>query len=247
VYEIVIASLMGGLLGSAHCVGMCGGFAATIGSTGIPLWPSLWRQLAYSAGRIFTYSFLGAIAGAAGAYLGRYETPLLAVQQWFSLLAGVIMIGVGLSVLGVVRLRWVWSVGVGASLTPIFNHFLNTRRSTGFFLAGLANGFLPCGLVYAFLTKALSVADVWSAMAVMAAFGLGTAPAMIAIGCGARLLAHQARAKVYRVAACFVLVFGVVTVKRAFPGPDGAACHDVTAPAATGSVTRSVNVLLHNR
>lgn len=224
--------LVGGFLGSAHCLGMCGGFAAAIGAAEIPLRHTLARQLVYTLGRIFTYAFLGAVGAAAGVYLARYRTPLIGIQQAFSILAGVIMILVALSVLGVLKLRSVFPSGVGALLTPVFTHFLNARGWTGFFLAGLANGFLPCGLVYAFLAQAVASGDVRTGFVSMAAFGLGTGPAMIAIGCGSTLLSHRARLRVYRVAACFVLAIGVVTIKRALPATGAAATceHEVVAP-----------------
>ena len=52
--------LLGGVLGSSHCVGMCGGFALSIGATAPNVMQNLTRQLIYSAGRVFTYGFLGA-------------------------------------------------------------------------------------------------------------------------------------------------------------------------------------------
>ena len=58
---------MSGLMGSAHCAGMCGPFAAMIASTNGG--SNLLRQLTYSVGRLFTYAWLGAIAGFAGQQL----------------------------------------------------------------------------------------------------------------------------------------------------------------------------------
>ena len=60
---------LGGLLGSAHCVGMCGGFAVSIGIGSRGLASNLRRQLVYTAGRIFTYSFFGIVAGYAGLWI----------------------------------------------------------------------------------------------------------------------------------------------------------------------------------
>jgi sulfite exporter TauE/SafE len=225
--QAALVFLVGGFLGSAHCLGMCGGFAAAIGATDIPFWPVFLRQVVYTLGRVFTYAFLGAMGAAAGVYLARYEIPLVSAQQAFSILAGVIMIFVALSVLNVLRLKWLFPQGLGAMLAPAFAHFLNARGWVGFFLAGLVNGFLPCGLVYAFLAKAAGSGHVMTGFTAMAAFGLGTAPAMIAIGCGSRLLSYKARLTVYRLAACFVLVIGVMTIKRAIPSGEGAApCHE---------------------
>jgi hypothetical protein len=210
----LVAIFFGGVLGSAHCLGMCGGFAMAIGATKQPLWPMLSRQLAYTSGRIATYAFLGAIAAFAGLYLSRFQGSLLGAQRAFSILAGVIMLYVGLGVFGLIP----WNRKPGAGLlAPLFAHFINARGRGGFFLAGLANGFLPCGLVYAFLAAAAATSDIPRGMLIMICFGLGTAPAMIALGCGTGLLSRTARVRVHRLAAAFVILLGGVTIWRGVP------------------------------
>jgi hypothetical protein len=225
----LLAVFAGGVLGSAHCVGMCGGFAAAIGATHRPFWPTFGRQIVYSVGRICTYGFLGAVGGSAGLYLSRFRTPLVSAQQVFSILAGVIMLYVGLSVLGVIRLpRRGASTGQGF-LPSLFTHFLNAKGPWSVFTAGLATGFLPCGLVYSFLAMAVATGNLVHGGLLMICFGLGTTPAMVLIGCGSGLLSHAARARIFRVAAGIVVVLGVVTIARAFPAQEGDCCHPGTA------------------
>jgi hypothetical protein len=217
--------LAGGLLGSGHCIGMCGGFAATLGAQTVPMRSIVARQLAYGCGRVFTYAFLGAVGGAAGLYLSRFRLPLFATQQLFAVLAGVVMILVAAPVLGLPAIRWNPLGRFALSLGPVFARFYHMRSRTGYFLAGIANGFLPCGLVYAFLAKAIADHDVLAGWVSMAAFGIGTLPAMTAVGCGTRVMSHAVRAKVYRVAAVLVLALGVVTIGRAFAvSPDAPCC-----------------------
>lgn len=222
-----IAPFLLGLLGSAHCIGMCGGFAAAIGATRQPLWPALARQLVYSAGRVFTYAFLGAVGGFIGIYLSQYGTTLVSAQRVFSMLAGLIMILVGASVLGLFRLGWFRSIGLSELAAPMFARFLNTRGWGGFFLAGLANGFLPCGLVYAILATAVAAQDMGKGAIIMVAFGTGTIPAMVAIGCGAMLLGRAVRERIFKVAACLVLAMGVVTIARAWPTSESCCDHEL--------------------
>lgn len=224
------AVLVGGLLGSAHCIGMCGGIAAALGTLDIPMRPLVLRHLAYNVGRVFTYAFMGAMAGAAGLWLGQYRLPMVAAQQVFSILAGVIMLAVGLNVLGILRFPRAWALP--ELLSPLFTALLNARSPGGFFLAGLANGFLPCGLVYAFVAMAAANGTVLGGGVLMAAFGLGTIPAMLAVGCGSRLLTHSARLRVYRIAAVLIVLLGGVTVARAFTAPSGA-CHNTTGHASS--------------
>lgn len=223
-YELATIFTLG-LLSSAHCVGMCGGFAATIGATAKNFRANFLRQLIYSVGRVFTYVFLGACGGYVGLRLSGYQNELLTIQQIFSVVAGVVMILVGASVLGLIRLRWLSMSGPCGVFIPMFKHYLESKNVIGFFLAGIANGFLPCGLVIAFLAKAVSTGEVMRGMAIMAAFGLGTMPAMIAIGCGSALISHKIRIKVFRVAACLIIITGVVTISRGMPGK-AESCHD---------------------
>ncbi len=225
-----LAITAGGFLGSAHCIGMCGGFACAVGASRAPFWPLFARQLLYNTGRVFTYAFLGALAGSSGLYLSRYRLGPVNPQQAFSLLAGSIMIAIGLSTLGLVRLPQSWSAATSRLFAPFFAYFLNARGWFGYFLAGLANGFLPCGLVYAFLAMAAAAQDSPRGALVMVFFGLGTMPAMLAIGCGSRWLTQTTRLRVYRIAAVFVVVLGSVTLYRGWPGEGATCCHSPDAP-----------------
>ena len=208
-------------MGSAHCIGMCGGFAVAIGASDIPLRRILMRQGLYSAGRVCTYAFLGAVGGFAGLYLSGVKTPLIGAQHIFSFLSGLVMLVVGLSVLSPFRFHWKWLAIITGWIAPIFCRLLGARGRLGFFIAGLANGFLPCGLVYAFLAGAVASSDLLRGMLLMTFFGLGTLPAMIAVGCGGKVLSHTARLRAYRVAACMVIIYGVVTITRAFQPEEG--------------------------
>jgi len=229
----LLAVFGGALLGSTHCIGMCGGFAAAIGTTRRSLRPAIVRQLIYTCGRIFTYAFLGAIAGFAGQWLGQFETPLLGAQRAFSIIAGVVLLVVGVAALGVFPKRVGRNSIVGRLFAPIYAHLLNAEGNTAYFAAGIATGFLPCGLVYAFLALAVASADVTYGMLTMICFGLGTAPAMIAIGCGSSFLTRTARARVFRVAGALMIVMGAVTIYRAIPH-ESACCEPARARASAG-------------
>jgi sulfite exporter TauE/SafE len=220
-----LAITAGGFLGSAHCIGMCGGFACAVGAGRARFWPLFARQLIYNTGRVFTYVFLGALAGSTGLYLSRFRLGPVNPQQAFSLLAGAIMIFIGLATFGLVRLPSGWSAATSRLFAPLFAYFLNARGWFGYFLAGMANGFLPCGLVYAFLAMAAATQDGPRGALVMILFGLGTMPVMLAIGCGARMMTRSARMRIYRVAAVFVVVLGSVTLYRGWPSDGTACCH----------------------
>jgi len=220
----LLVIFVAGLLSSAHCIGMCGGIAAALGATPRSWSASIARQLVYGLGRVTTYAFLGAVGGFAGLYLSQFDGGLLTAQQVFSILAGVLMVVIGASVLGLLRpLRW-RVLDVGVLLGPAFAQLLNARRTGGYFLVGLANGFLPCGLVYAFLARAVSTGRMAEGAMTMLAFGLGTLPAMTAVGCGSTLIGHAARRRVFQLAACLVIVAGAVTIVRGLPGSAPSCC-----------------------
>jgi len=207
---------VGGLLGSSHCIGMCGGFALSIGSGAKRLTANLNRQLAYSAGRITTYSFGGAVAGFAGLRLTHGPRSFVNFQAGLSIAAGALLVVQGLYAAGVLPRRRVKGTAGACLSRTLFASFLTAPGLTNTFLAGLMTGFLPCGLVYAYLTLAVSSGHVASGMAMMAAFGLGTVPVMVATGCGGSLLNLAARRYLFNVAAWCVVLTGVVSLARGF-------------------------------
>lgn len=226
-----LAVLAGGFLGSAHCVGMCGGFAAAVGAGDRPFWPVFARQLVYNGGRVFTYAFLGVLAGAGGLYVSRWTVAGLTAPQMLSLLAGILMLCIGASALGLFGRARGGATTPGGLFAPLFSYFLNARGWAGYFAAGLANGFLPCGLVYSFVALAASRGTVVDGALLMSVFGLGTLPAMLAMGCGSTLLTHTARQRIYRLAAVLVIAMGCVTIWRGWPS--GESCHDAGAAVST--------------
>lgn len=213
-----LAVFAGGLLGSSHCVGMCGGFVMLVGGSRRPSRAAVLRQLVYASGRLFTYTFLGAMAGFAGMRLVSWPTTLINVQRAFSITAGAVMIAIGLLTIGVLRIPVRAMPRIEAIVVPAFRHFLIPMNGRTVFLAGLANGFLPCGLVYAFLAMSLAAAQPLQGALLMLAFGLGTVPALTLLGCGSAMIAQHTRAKVRRIAAVVVVLSGAVTVYRAMPG-----------------------------
>ncbi|HVA45579.1 MAG TPA: sulfite exporter TauE/SafE family protein [Pirellulales bacterium] len=205
---------VGGLLGSSHCVGMCGGFAISIGAASANWRVNLARQLVYSLGRIFTYSSAGAMAGYGGWRLARSLPPLVHAQSWLAVLAGVLLVIQGLAASGL--WRRVLSHGKHHSCLSagLFAPFLTAPRLTNVFLAGVLNGLLPCGLVYAYLALATSTESMLSGLTHMFLFGLGTLPIMVLAGCGGSLLSLAGRRRLLHLAACCVIITGGLSISR---------------------------------
>lgn len=216
VWELPLV-FMSGVLGSVHCIGMCGAISATmnLGTTGLR--SSLARQLLWSSGRVFTYTFLGMLCGFAGASLSNSQllasrSDGVAVQAAFAIFAGLLLVVQGLFSGGWIRRK---PKAAGACLTAsVFGKFLRGGSRTGVFVAGVLTGFLPCGLVYSFLALAVAATSIWKGMLVMAAFGLGTVPVMLVTGAGLTMASLKLRAQLMRIAAVCVLVTGLLTTGR---------------------------------
>lgn len=205
---------LGGLLGSSHCLGMCGGFALMLGIDRPSIARNLAAQLIYSVGRIFTYSTLGAIAGYGGLWLSATASQWINVSACLCLLAGVFLISEGLAAAGF-RLFGRTTVSVtGCLMGKQFASLLKAPGLQTSFIAGILTGFLPCGLVYAFLSLAATTQHVGWGAATMTAFGLGTVPLMVAAGVGMSFLKLATRRRLLQVAACCVVVTGLLTVAR---------------------------------
>jgi hypothetical protein len=206
---------VGGLLGSSHCVGMCGAFALSIG-LGMPsAAANARRQLMYSLGRVFTYSFAGAAAGFAGMRLQRFSIPAFHAQTGLALVAGTLLVVQGLHSAGVLAaFRKKPSAAAYCPSQSLFRSFLMAPGWHNAFVAGLLTGFLPCGLVYTYLVVAAGTGNTLTGALVMALFGAGTVPLMVLSGVGTSLVTINGRRYLLRAAAFCVIATGVITITR---------------------------------
>lgn len=213
-----------GLVSSLHCVQMCGpivlsysvaldSLAKTPGSNLVS--PALANHLAYNAGRIVTYSALGALAGLAGQSLGVLGR-IAGVSHGLAIISGALMILVGISMLGVIPSRLLAQnlFRIPSSFMKKVGRLLSAPGPRHRFFLGLALGFLPCGLIYAALLKAMATGSPWAGATTMLAFASGTAGALLALG----VLSSAIRMRVNRwgsqLAAAGVTLLGVVLVWR---------------------------------
>lgn len=207
--------VIGGLLGSAHCLGMCGPLAISL-SAGAPRGSNIfYRQLFFSFGRVFTYCFCGALAGFGGAWIIAQDGRLVMSQAILAVIAGVLLIAMGLVTAGVLpspmqRVLGGLPCGAGSWLKT----FLAAPGISGPLLAGMFTGFIPCGLVYAFLVKAASTGTVGQGLLTMLAFGVGTVPMMTTVGYSGQFLSAIGRARLFRLAAWCIVVTGLISVAR---------------------------------
>ncbi|MCP5160526.1 MAG: sulfite exporter TauE/SafE family protein [Hahellaceae bacterium] len=186
----LIAAFLIGLLGSSHCLLMCGGLASAL-SLKLPITEfrngSHYLQIiTYNSGRISSYTLAGLVGG--------FLISLVADQALFIItlvrtVAAALLIFTGLYIAGwssqLVKIerfgQKFWNIIKPDTSTP------TARRSI--FILGVIWGWLPCGLVYSTLVwSALDTSPYLSSLK-MLFFGLGTLPAMISTG----LLASSVR------------------------------------------------------
>jgi len=209
-----------GLLGGAHCVGMCGGFvlmySAELGAPGGGNGPAkrAASHAAYNLGRILTYSVVGGFMGYAGTFV-ESAGRLRGVQGLVLLIAGGLMVLMGLNLLGVIGgAGWLDSAGIASKgrFGRAFRSLMQRRGVSAVFGLGLLLGLIPCGLSYTMEIKAASSGGFWQGFSLMTAFGLGTAPALLGVGLFYQLLEAGMRSWIYRLAAVLVLVIGLKTL-----------------------------------
>jgi sulfite exporter TauE/SafE len=170
--------------------------------------------VAYTAGRVFTYGVLGAVAGFCGARLLHIVPALVNIPAILAIIAGVLLVVQGLRATGLFRWRGIASTAAPCLAGGLLSSFLRQRDVTGALLAGVLTGFLPCGLLYGMLALAMSTHSVLLGGAVLAVFGLGTAPGMILAGASGRLITLATRRWIYAAAAWCLVLTGAVSVAR---------------------------------
>lgn len=203
-----------GLLGGAHCVGMCGGFVLALGTTSDG-GTGLTRQTCYFIGKTLTYTLMGAAVGLVGSTVG---AAFAGVQDAISIVAGGVMLVVGLGLVGV--LRRVGAFGVLMN-RPLFRraarYFTRKRTWAGALGAGLLNGLLPCGMVYGMLAMAAASGTLLGGALTMFVFGIATVPALFVLGLAGHLLRPAWRHRLHVAGGAVVIVLGLITVLRGTP------------------------------
>jgi sulfite exporter TauE/SafE len=210
---LLAAAFGAGLLGSAHCLGMCSGISglyaagATIASfrAQVPL------AIAYNVGRVLSYTFLGVtVATIGGAAVGAIPNLVGPVRLASGLLIMVVGLQVAFNWRLLAPLEKVGAI-IWNRLAPHAKGLIPATSITSAAGLGLFWGWLPCGLVYSALLLAATTADPVGGGLVMIAFGLGTLPAMIATGLSAaRMSAFLGRNRV--AAGLLIAVLGVATI-----------------------------------
>ena len=173
--QLFFVALMIGIVGSFHCVGMCGPLALALPLSNNSFTAKLSGAFIYNAGRIVTYACFGLVFGLIG-----QTAALFGFQQWLS-------IGTGALILLFIVIPAKYKFGQSASrytngffakLRMQLGRLFTQKNHSSLFIIGLLNGLLPCGLVYMAVAGAIAAGSVGSSILFMTGFGLGTLPVM---------------------------------------------------------------------
>ena len=205
-------AFMLGLLGGAHCIGMCGGIMGAL-TFSIPARERLRRLLMvlhYNLGRIASYTLMGVAVGLLGSLAVGAQGSALRI------VAGLLLIAMGLYLAdwwrGLTYLERLGSL-LWRYIQPLGKRFMPATTPLQALALGGLWGWLPCGLVYSTLAYAAASGNALQAGVTMLAFGLGTLPAVFASGMVAeRLQALIQKQRVRQFFALTIIAFGVWTI-----------------------------------
>lgn len=196
-----------GLLGSLHCMGMCGPIALAIPIGSGSKFSRYSRFFIYNFGRVLAYSSLGLLFGLLGTSL-----QMAGFQQTISIIAGMVII---LSVIVIYYLPRQKRLGfISQAIQKPFAKFFGKKTYFSVLMIGVLNGLLPCGLVYLALAGATAQASAINGMLYMALFGLGTFPAMFALKISSEIISTSLRLEMRKWVPVLTFLIGVLFVVR---------------------------------
>ncbi len=200
-----------GLLGSFHCIGMCGPIAFMLPVDRTNGYKKVSQIAIYHIGRLLAYSLIGLVFGIIGKSL-----YLFGFQQQLTIAIGVIMI---LAVIIPDRAfnKYNFSKPVFKVISKIksaLGSALKKKTADTFLTIGFLNGFLPCGLVYMALFGAIASGNALEGSFYMATFGFGTIPLMTTAIYFSHFLKGNARQKIQKAIPVFVVCIGLLFILR---------------------------------
>jgi hypothetical protein len=203
-----------GLLGGfGHCIGMCGPLvgAWSLRSAASPRPGRVLPQALYHAGRIITYGCIGAAMGLAGSFIDT-AGRLAGTQQVVMVLAGIIMVVMGLGICGIGGTGWLERHN--APVLRLGRVLLGGTSDLRFLLLGLVMGLLPCGLSYTLFIAAAGTGSATQGLLTMLAFGAGTVPALAFFGAAVAYAGSRLRAGVHKAGGVAVILMGLLYIGK---------------------------------
>ncbi|MFD2541853.1 sulfite exporter TauE/SafE family protein [Lacinutrix gracilariae] len=205
------SALIFGLLGSFHCVGMCGPIAFMLPVDRSNSIKKVIQIFTYHLGRLLAYSLIGLFFGLVGKSL-----YIFGLQQQLSILIGVLMIVVVLIPVKIFN-KYNFSKPLYKIISRVKSSLgkaLKKKTADTFLTIGFLNGFLPCGLVYMAVFASLAMQNAWQSSLYMVLFGLGTIPLMTSAIYLGKFLNSKMKQRIQKVIPIFVVIIGLLFILR---------------------------------
>ena len=210
-------------IGFGHCIGMCGPIVVSL-TLNLKERSILAPQLLYHLGRIITYAILGGIVAAAGS-LTMVAANIESIQKSVMIFSGALIMLMGLAMAGWIPVGKIFGdrSSPGGIISKGFAKLLKVKSTMVYLPLGLLLGLLPCGPVYTALLGAARTGmegntvyhGLLTGMGLMAAFGLGTVPALFLVAKLADLRWLKSRAIIYKAGAVLMIVAGLIFIVKA--------------------------------
>jgi sulfite exporter TauE/SafE len=204
------AAFMTGVLGSGHCLGMCGSLVCGYFLKNSPGGSAL-PYLAYHGARLGVYAAIGLVAAAAGAVLVQTGRTGEA-QGLLQMVAGIVVILLGVELSGFLPFSLTVRFAPARWLAALFARAGRWGAVRGAALAGVVNGLMPCPMTMAIAVKATAAPSVAEGAALMLALGSGTLPSMLFASVLFGRLGPRLRGALQKLAGLFVIALGAGTL-----------------------------------
>ena len=208
---LIYAAFIMGLIGSMHCLGMCGPIAFALPVRTNQVWLKVFKYLMYNAGRLFVYAILGLLAGTIGKGFA-----LAGLQQALSIATGFVIILSVCTMLPVFRWSFLqsFSTRLKSRLAALFQRYFKSTRWYSLIILGMLNGLLPCGMVYGALMGAAAAGSTISGSMFMVAFGLGTVPVMMSVSMAGSMMGTRFKQTFHTITPVLACLIGVLLIVR---------------------------------
>ncbi len=205
-------AFIAGVLGSGHCLGMCGalvsGYFMNVGKN-----KSYLPYFAYQFARILVYIIIGLLAASLSAVLVS-GGMVGKVQSILQMAIGTIVIILALGILGLVP--WQGSMKL-LPMNWLRKGYASARSRGplyGAIIAGFLNGLMPCPLTFAMYVEATSASSVMEGGLLLLAFGAGTLPTMLFISFAFAKMGASLRGFMLKSAAIIMIFMGLNTIYK---------------------------------
>ncbi|WP_299551650.1 sulfite exporter TauE/SafE family protein [Seonamhaeicola sp.] len=208
---MLVSAFVLGILGSFHCMGMCGPIAFMLPVDRTSAFKKVSQITLYHIGRVLAYSLIGLVFGLIGKSL-----YLFGFQQQLSIIIGVLMIAFALIPQQKLN-KYNISKPIYKLISKVksaLGQALKRKSADTFLTIGFLNGFLPCGLVYMAVFGAITGGNALQGSLYMALFGIGTIPLMTTAIYASHFLKGVARQRIQKAIPVFVVIIGALFIIR---------------------------------